>query len=1081
MQDFPVSDQKFHLSDEDFKNLIVAYKLNFSSQLKFNEDFGIQRFKPKDSSPQSLKEFLQTKLNQAFQDPDKLNKYLSAIETASYSSDRGIHDGFHTASVALYARNFLKIYQDNRDLFSEEMQAQIAEFDDPKKVRDLEILCLLHDVARVDKYYDQDEYKNAFYVALMLRNMGDERFQGNEISEEGLKMIMDLATKESKEKDKSLMSKLIQSSDSLAILRVKKFNTKQSKYNPLANDVYNDFANAESRNPYLRNKLLNSWKHMQSQALFVENKYYTTEPFLEFAENPMKKFLKHNKIKKLDECFLIFDKINSPLSTIGLSTEKTDPLFVHVLTPFNKDALDKCDPDKFICTTMLIDGAIIKHYAERGWINNPFLIFSDKDVIPEAFFKTDVGSNILKRSLKARMPSYFGGFQSNIEMSNYVSLDSKRLALSDFFFDELIIHPDQFALKLKEMTQRRGDKELDISDGSYWLVNNDTGERKMGRVGVERYGELYSKPHFLISTLDNELRHNECHVRTALHIANFVGVSENLMDFQIELDSVNADQTFSALKRIQKYKDQINAEKKRISILDDPMQDKVFRKCVEFELSRVTNLFEKIHFLQKKREEIERNPNNKYWLKSLEKKQKKKSEFDGFVFEKSKENREIWNQRKIEKINKNLVELFANLREFQQEENFGFKDLPQELESIQAGGCDFKTFGIKIAQWKAEIMDGRTNQEQLKFAIERVKMGLQKETKMALLNVYNPQEIIILSDEKLSERMEEIAKNEKSQKCVFNYFFGEKNYLEIFKNFDKEKIKEFFHQKNTLFKKDNDFDNFVFREKFSNCSKSEFEELIQAGLDIYKFDEKEVQCLGFISQSTIQPDSYKIAKKTNNPQITETLLEYGVLVSDQFNLQENKAEKDMAKFCQLLKSGNSEILDQLKLELEKYKTKEDLKELTFFSFDGSEVKLNGYGLLRIYENNLIPNLSSEISELFAQLNEFAGSKDLNSRANTEAKLIFPLSLPKPVLIFPNPFVFRGQIASVDQRVSTGLVFDAITNEPSSRPSIQLDPSIPDQAGGVGFRESIEPTGKGVVGNASASVVKNRPSLENSMF
>jgi len=276
--------QNFHLSHEDFKNLIVSYKLNFAMQKKFNQDFGIQGDKsddkPKDDSPESLKEFLQKKLNQAFQNPSKLAEYQSAIETASSKSDRGIHDGFHTANVALYARNFLKIYQDNRQLFSKEMQAQIAEFDDPKKVRDLEILCLMHDVARVNKDYDQDEYKNAFYVALMLRNMGDERFQGEEISEDGLKMIMDLATKESKKADKSLMSKLIQASDSLAIFRVKEINTKELIFNPLSNDIYKDFEKIDSRNPYLRNKLLNSWKHMQFEVLVVENQNRTEDAFL---------------------------------------------------------------------------------------------------------------------------------------------------------------------------------------------------------------------------------------------------------------------------------------------------------------------------------------------------------------------------------------------------------------------------------------------------------------------------------------------------------------------------------------------------------------------------------------------------------------------------------------------------------------------------------------------------------------------------------------------------------------------------------------------------------------------------------
>jgi len=872
--------------------------------------------------------------------------------------------------------------------------------------------------------------------------MGDERFQGEEISEDGLKMIMDLATKESKKADKSLMSKLIQASDSLAIFRVKEINTKELIFNPLSNDIYKDFEKIDSRNPYLRNKLLNSWKHMQFEVLVVENQNRTEDAFLEFTHNPMKEFLEHVKIKKLDDAFLIFDKLNLPSNTLDLPTENIGgPLLVHVLTPPNKDALAKCDPDKFICATMLMDDIIVKHYAERGWINNPFFILGYDDVNAGIFFKTDVGSNILNDSFRSKLPICFGGFQSDIDRSIHVSLDSRRL--NDAYFDEPIFHPDEFFLKLKEMSKRRSDKASDISDGEYWLVNTKTGERKMGRVGVERYGELYSKPHLLVSTLDHELRHNECHVTTALHITNFVGVSENLMDFQIDGDGPCSDSTFSALKRIQKYKDQINAEKTRLLELDNPMEDKAFRKCVEFELSRVTNLFEKIHFLQKKREEIEKDPENKYWLKSKDKKKGKKSEFDGFVFEESEVNREIWNKRKIAKISKNLVELFADLREFEKKENFGFEDLSKDLEEIQAGGCDFNTFGIKIAQWKAEIMDKRANPDQLEFAINRVKVGLQKKTKMAVLNVYNPQEIMILSDEKLSERLEEVAKNDKNQKYVLNYLFVEKNYLEIFKYFDKEKIKEFLNGFDNL-RIGKDFDNFVFREKFSNCSKRELEELIQAGLDIYKFDEKsEVQCLGFIPKSITQPDSYRIAKETNNPQIIETLLEFGVLVSDQFNLQESKAEKDMAKFCQMLKSGNPEILNLLKLGLEKYKTKEDLKELTTFSLGGSKVRLNGYGLLRIHENKLIPNLSPEISNLFAQLNNFVVSKDLSR---------------EPVIISQKPITLGD------------LVF--IKLKESERPSSE-DPSI----AGVGFRR---PPANSIGGAVSASTAISPPSPANSM-
>ncbi|MFM6972812.1 MAG: hypothetical protein ACKOXJ_04270, partial [Alphaproteobacteria bacterium] len=129
---FKLNNKNLLLSKDDFKKIISAYKINFTNQKTFNQNFNIENEKPKDDSHESLKEFLQTKLNQAFQNPQKLVNYQNALDTANPPSDRGIHDGFHTANVALYARNFLKIYQDNRQLFSEEMQAQIAEFDDPK-------------------------------------------------------------------------------------------------------------------------------------------------------------------------------------------------------------------------------------------------------------------------------------------------------------------------------------------------------------------------------------------------------------------------------------------------------------------------------------------------------------------------------------------------------------------------------------------------------------------------------------------------------------------------------------------------------------------------------------------------------------------------------------------------------------------------------------------------------------------------------------------------------------------------------------------------------------------------------------
>ncbi|MFM7702984.1 MAG: HD domain-containing protein [Alphaproteobacteria bacterium] len=748
---FKLNNKNLLLSKDDFKKIISAYKINFTNQKTFNQNFNIENEKPKDDSHESLKEFLQTKLNQAFQNPQKLVNYQNALDTANPPSDRGIHDGFHTANVALYARNFLKIYQDNRQLFSEEMQAQIAEFDDPKKIRDLEILCLMHDVARINKDHDQDEYKNAFYVALILRNMGDQRFQGNEISEDGLKMIMDLATKESKEKDKSLMSKLIQGSDSLALCRIRKYKNSISNFNNSLNNIYKDFENINFQNVQIRKKMMSLWNIMLTEIVLIEN--CNTKPIsLEFCPDPMGEFLDHDKIKKLNNVFLDYEKINSLSKTIDLPREKTGSLFVHVLTPLNINALGKCDPNKFICATMLMDGAVINHYAERGWINNPFLVLQANDAIQITSFKTDVGSNLLINSFRAWLPRFLGGFQSNAEMSDHVSnipTNSKAFFRTSYYTNE------SFLKKTKEMVERRSDPTLDISSQKYWLRSPDGKNRIMGEVGLGRYGDSYSNPHHSISTLSNELRHNECHVLNSIHITDYVGISPNLFEFQIEPSNRFSDTARSGLNRVMIYKNQINAEKERLLRSYDPMQDENFKKCVEFELSRVTNLFDKIHLLQQKRKEIEEDPNSLYYQKSLEKKIRKAT-YNGLIYENSDANRQAWNRQKIEKINKNLVELFHNLREFEKTDNFGFKNLVQDLQEIQAGGCDLKTFGAKIDQWKANILDGSTNQDQLNFAINRVQEGLKKETKMALLDVCNPQELIILDNKILEEKIKQI-------------------------------------------------------------------------------------------------------------------------------------------------------------------------------------------------------------------------------------------------------------------------------------------------------------------------------------
>ena len=117
------------------------------------------------------------------------------------------------------------------------------------------------------------------------------------------------------------------------------------------------------------------------------------------------------------------------------------------------------------------------------------------------------------------------------------------------------------------------------------------------------------------------------------------------------------------------------------------------------------------------------------------------------------------------------MELYANLREFEQEENFGFKDLSAELEKLTAYGCTPQSFGMKIADWKSKIIDGKTNSEQLQLAIKKVKEGLQKETKMVMHNVYKPQEFKVLTDEAIEERFKEITSNNLQPESLFTIMF----------------------------------------------------------------------------------------------------------------------------------------------------------------------------------------------------------------------------------------------------------------------------------------------------------------------
>lgn len=308
----------YELKKSEIQKLLTPYRLQYSPryarnyfgnwreipqpktqehQLYFNEIFKLDLIKTLD-----LETDLRGAINHAFEHlPKTLIEYNKACKREKKKDDKGrnIHDGYHALTTSYYAKELLKFYQKNKEFFPEEMQQQIAEFDNPQKIRDLEILSIMHDSARYHDGRDRDEYKNAFYVALMLRNMGDERFQGKEISEEGFKMLMDLANKE-EGGEKSLTSKLIQSADSLAIMRCKRLRNGKEDYDFYFNDLYEDLSKITDE----KLREIEKARLMVIGNLLLENEQtYKPQQFLEFSEKPFDDFATNIKSQKLSEVF----------------------------------------------------------------------------------------------------------------------------------------------------------------------------------------------------------------------------------------------------------------------------------------------------------------------------------------------------------------------------------------------------------------------------------------------------------------------------------------------------------------------------------------------------------------------------------------------------------------------------------------------------------------------------------------------------------------------------------------------------------------------------------------------------------
>lgn len=980
----PIS--KFHLSEEDFKKLIGAYKLKFEEQLKFNQEFEIENDKPQDETAGSLKIFLQEKLNEAFKDEGKLKEYQEAVSADGTTSDRGIHDGFHVASVALYARNFLKIYQDNKELFSPEIQKEIKEFDDPKKIRDLEILCLMHDVARVNKDHDQAEYKNAFYVALMLREMGNKRFLGDEISEEGLKMIMDLASKESKKKDKSLMSKLIQASDSLAILRDPNFRSGSTSYDFELNDVFKDFSEIHFDHASQRNRLQKSIRELVYKISLVEKNPNILLENLECQQDPQEVFLKHDKTLLLMSSFDESLKLSKTDDTVEAlpSHRLGDMFYVHVVGGHSPFALDK-QGQVFRCATSLCREAIIRSYAERSWLHNPVFILrsqSDGGVVYVAGFKTDVGSNILNGK----------NFSSNIEASHFVQMQEReRNGLYKSYFDKIIYNEREMHEKIQEMNKRRKDSQVDISNGEYDLIKKDSGIIA-GKVGKDRYGPFYSAPHHEVRTSSGELRHNEIHILNSVHIVHFVGMARDVFE-HTPAHQVGKFSDFShfGLLRLKFYKNQINDEKARLLSLEKPMEDERFKNCVEFELSRVSNLFEKIVHLKKLTQELQDNPKHSLIEKSVQKKILKKTDYQGCKFTDTPKNRATVKDTKIKKFNLILQGLYENLQEFEKPESFGFKGLKAKVDEISKKD----NLSQEIKEWKGGIMRDESNKA-LSIAIQKVKSGLEETTQMALYDVFNPQEIKILSDEEYQKKFVKTPE-------LFRELCERKNYSSILLLFTKKEINKLSEEgAGSKLRDGSELPNYItiYSETLDKVDSSKLGLLIKMGLDIYSLpdasdnQEYQVRCgpttilasaregkKAFCLAPYKLPESFFIFKyKLENPEILKKLTTFGVLFSeDTFPFSTYLDEEfRINKFNNFLRDPSNikgDFRNKLLANLKKYSSESDLSaiesnlEYTYIAHNLKKCTftLNGFGLLKMFEK--YPNLTKDDEQMSALVNK----------------------------------------------------------------------------------------------------------------
>jgi hypothetical protein len=761
------------INQDEFNQIIKSYKLPYQynlkielyqlfngqsdlrdrSQTKFNKEFTIDERPKKDDK--DFKEYLQTKINAAFKNPQLIERYFEASDNAQITHDEGrdIHDGLHVARVALYSKMLLNLYRKYKDHFPENLQKEIEEFDE-RKEKDLEILCLMHDCARVDKAHDQNEYKNAFYAALIMRRLGDPRFSGDTISQEGLDLITNLSLKESEDKDKSLMSKLIQSADSLAITRVKKIIFDKDYI-----DATHDFYKIE--NSEMQSKILNEMNQLAHLIRYHEyinrsKQVKDGSKKLEFSENPYGDF----KARIDSEQFLqSFELARDDLSgLVPVDSDKKisqESYFVHVVNTdrFSGSVLDKFNKKKFLNGTYILEprpeskGAYIRHYANVGWYSHYFLIFNqnpDSGVVFLTGFQRDIVSDFLSRLSQDA--------QNDFELIKTFS----QKAYSSFgymVFSDGLNTLEEFRDKIHEIMLRKTDKELDISDQEYMVservdLSFFKSITKVEKIGKDRYNSAEFNMYKGVKIRNPQLIHNECHIYGAIHNVLYVGVAKDFL----QDERMDSDKDFFGLKKIKtlmeakEVSERINNEKRRLAELEEPIQDEGFKFCVNHEFRRIKTCLEKIIYLTRLRDEIRYGDHDIKDISMIRKERKQTATGQKFID--NHQNREIWRDLNIDKISRDLVVLYKELKSYESEESFGIKGLKEFVESLDYK--DKKDSQQKINSWIDEIMDGKTQSHVIEKVVNKIKVELKQEVKVVSQDMRDPTNLVELDDDFLS-------------------------------------------------------------------------------------------------------------------------------------------------------------------------------------------------------------------------------------------------------------------------------------------------------------------------------------------